>query len=94
MSKTRVTQRLIQRGSMDNLKELVEHMAKSLVDKPDHVSVDEIPGQQTTLLALKVDKEDLGKVIGKQGKTAAAMRTIIRAAGTKLNKRYHLDIVE
>jgi uncharacterized protein len=79
---------------MENLKELVEHMAKSLVDKPDNVSVDEIPGQQTTLLALKVDKEDLGKVIGKQGKTAAAMRTIIRAAGTKLNKRYHLDIVE
>lgn len=79
---------------MDNLKELVEHMAKSLVDKPENVVVDEIPGQQTTLLALKVDKEDLGKVIGKQGKTAAAMRTIIRAAGTKLNKRYHLDIVE
>lgn len=80
--------------NMDNLKELVEHMAKSLVDKPENVEVDEIPGQQTTLLALKVDKEDLGKVIGKQGKTAAAMRTIIRAAGTKLNKRYHLDIVE
>ncbi|MBC7741555.1 MAG: KH domain-containing protein, partial [Bdellovibrionaceae bacterium] len=57
---------------MDNLKELVEHMAKSLVDKPENVAVDEIPGQQTTLLAHKVDKEDLGKVIGKQGKTAAA----------------------
>lgn len=79
---------------MENLRDLVEFMAKSLVDKPDSVEVDEIPGQQTTLLALKVDKEDLGKVIGKQGKTAAAMRTIIRAAGTKLNKRYHLDIVE
>lgn len=79
---------------MDNLKELVEHMAKSLVDKPDNVIVEENPGQQTILLSLKVDKEDLGKVIGKQGKTAAAMRTIIRAAGTKLNKRYHLDIVE
>jgi predicted RNA-binding protein YlqC (UPF0109 family) len=79
---------------MESLKELVEFMAKALVDKPDNVEVDEIPGQQTTLLALKVDKEDLGKVIGKQGKTAAAMRTIIRAAGTKLNKRYHLDIVE
>ncbi len=79
---------------MDNLKELVEHMAKSLVDKPENVSVNEIPGQQTTVLALSVDKEDLGKVIGKQGKTAAAMRVIIRAAGTKLNKRYHLDILE
>ena len=79
---------------MENLKELVEHMAKSLVDKPDNVVVAEVPGQQTTLLTLTVDKEDLGKVIGKQGKTAAAMRTIIRAAGTKLNKRYHLDIVE
>lgn len=79
---------------MENLKELVEFMAKSLVDKPERVAVDEVPGQQTTVLSLRVDKEDLGKVIGKQGKTAAAMRTIIRAAGTKLSKRYHLDIVE
>lgn len=79
---------------MDSLKELVEFMAKSLVDKPDQVSVNEDPGQQTTVLSLRVDKEDLGKVIGKQGKTAAAMRTIIRAAGTKLNRRYHLDILE
>ncbi len=79
---------------MDGLKDLVIFMAKSLVDKPDSVAVDEVPGQQTILLALKVDKDDLGKVIGKQGKTAAAMRTIIRAAGTKLNRRYHLDIVE
>lgn len=79
---------------MDGLKELVEFMAKSLVDKPENVVVEELPGQQTTLLTLKVDKEDLGKVIGKQGKTAAAMRTIIRAAGTKLQKRYHLDILE
>lgn len=79
---------------MENLKELVEFMAKSLVDKPESVAVDEVPGQQTTVLSLRVDKEDLGKVIGKQGKTAAAMRTIIRAAGTKLSKRYHLDIVE
>lgn len=79
---------------MEGLKELVEYMAKSLVDHPENVEVDEVPGPQTTLLALKVDKEDLGKVIGKGGKTAGAMRTIIRAAGTKLNKRYHLDIVE
>lgn len=79
---------------MENLKELVEFMAKSLVDNPEKVAVDEVPGQQTTVLSLRVDKEDLGKVIGKQGKTAAAMRTIIRAAGTKLSKRYHLDIVE
>lgn len=79
---------------MDNLKDLVVFMAKSLVDSPEKVEVDEVPGQQATMLALKVDKEDLGKVIGKQGKTAAAMRTIVRAAGTKINKRYHLDIVE
>ena len=79
---------------MDNLKDLVVFMAKSLVDSPEKVEVDEVPGQQTTMLALKVDKKDLGKVIGKQGKTAAAMRTIVRAAGTKINKRYHLDIVE
>ena len=58
---------------MDNLKQLVEHMAKSLVDKPENVNVDEIPGQQTTLLALKVDKEDLGKVIGKQGEACSSM---------------------
>lgn len=79
---------------MDDLKELVEFMAKALVDKPEKVSVEEKPGDQTTLLALRVDKDDLGKVIGKQGATAGAMRTIIRAAGTKLKKRYHLDIVE
>ena len=67
-------------------------MAKSLVDKPDNVEVDEIPGQQTILLALKVDKDDLGKVIGKQGKTAAAMRTIIRAAGTKTESTFITSI--
>ncbi len=77
-----------------SLKDLVEFMAKSLVDNPDDVEVNEVIGEQTTVVELKVAKEDLGKVIGKQGKTAAAMRTIIRAAGTKLNKRYHLDIVE
>ena len=79
---------------MDDLKLLVELIAKSLVDQPNSVSVEEKEGQQTTLLALKVAKDDIGKVIGKQGVTAAAMRTIVKAAGTRLKKRYHLDIVE
>ena len=79
---------------MSELKDLISYVSKALVDMPDEVHVNEIAGEQTTVIELKVDKSDLGKVIGKQGKTAAAMRTIIRAAGTKLNKRYHLDIVE
>ena len=80
---------------MDNsLKELVEFMAKSLVDKPDEVEVSEVAGEQTTVVELKVSKEDLGKVIGKQGRTARSMRTILNAASTKLNKRSVLEIVE
>jgi len=78
---------------MDNLKQLVEHMAKSLVDKPDNVLVDEIPGQQTTLLALKVDKEDLGKVIGKQGRIANALRTVAKAAAMKNKRKVYVEII-
>ena len=70
-----------------SLKDLVEFMAKSLVDKPDEVSVNEMIGEQTTVVELKVAKEDLGKVIGKQGRTARSMRTILNAASTKLSKR-------
>jgi predicted RNA-binding protein YlqC (UPF0109 family) len=77
-----------------SLKDLVEFMAKSLVDKPDEVSVNEMVGEQTTVVELKVAKEDLGKVIGKQGRTARSMRTILNAASTKLSKRSVLEIVE
>lgn len=76
------------------LKELVEYMAKALVDKPEEVSVAEVDGEQTSVLELKVAKDDLGKVIGKQGRTAQAMRTILGAVSTKLRKRSVLEILE
>ena len=69
-------------------------MAKSLVDKPDEVEIREIEGDVTTILELKVAKDDLGKVIGKQGKTAHAMRSILNATATKLKKRAVLEIIE
>ena len=76
------------------MKELIEYIAKALVDNPDQVSVSEVSGDQTCVLELKVAKEDLGKVIGKQGRTARAMRTILSAASTKLKKRSVLEIIE
>ncbi len=76
------------------MKELVEAIARALVDQPDHVQVTEIEGEQTTVLELRVAKEDLGKVIGKQGKTARAMRTLLAAAGMKIRKRFVLEILE
>jgi len=76
------------------LKNLVVVMAKALVDDPDKVDVVETTGEQTTVLELKVAKEDLGKVIGKQGRTARSMRTILSAAATKLRKRSILEIVD
>ncbi|MCP4681516.1 MAG: KH domain-containing protein [Desulfobacterales bacterium] len=76
------------------MKDLIEYIAKSLVDKPDEVSVVEVEGEQTSVLELKVAKEDLGKVIGKQGRTARAMRTILSAASTKIKKRSVLEIIE
>jgi len=76
------------------MKELVLVMARALVDKPDEVEIKEIEGDVTTILELKVAKEDLGKVIGKQGKTAHAMRSILNATATKLKKRAVLEIVE
>ena len=76
------------------LKDLIEYIAKSLVDEPDAVKVTEIEGEQTSVLELKVAKEDLGKVIGKQGRTARAMRTILGAASTKVKKRSVLEILE
>ena len=76
------------------LKELIEYMARALVDNPDQVAVSEVEGQQTSVIELRVAKEDLGKVIGKQGRTARAMRTILSAASTKLRKRAVLEIIE
>ncbi len=76
------------------MKELIEYIAKGLVDNPDKVEVSEVNGDQTCVLELKVAKEDLGKVIGKQGRSARAMRTILSAASTKLKKRTVLEIIE
>ncbi|MEJ2696688.1 MAG: KH domain-containing protein [Candidatus Sulfobium sp.] len=76
------------------MKELVDRMAKALVDKPEEVVVNEIDGEKTTVYELRVAASDLGKVIGKQGKTARAMRTILSAAGTKIGKRCVLEILE
>jgi predicted RNA-binding protein YlqC (UPF0109 family) len=76
------------------MKDLIAYIAKALVDKPEEVVVTEIEGEQTSVIELKVAKEDLGKVIGKQGRTARAMRTILSAASTKINKRSVLEILE
>ncbi len=76
------------------LKELVEFIAKSLVDHPDQVEVKEIGGEQTVVYELRVAKEDLGKIIGKQGRTARAIRTLLGAASAKLKKRSVLEILE
>ena len=76
------------------LKDLITFIAKALVDRPESVEVMEVEGEQTSVLELKVAKEDLGKVIGKQGRTARAMRTILSAASTKLRKRAVLEIIE
>lgn len=76
------------------MKDLIAYIAKALVDKPEDVNVTEIEGEQTSVIELKVAKEDLGKVIGKQGRTARAMRTILSAASTKIKKRSVLEILE
>ena len=76
------------------MKELIEYIAKLLVDNPEEVSVTEIEGEQTSVIELKVAKEDIGKVIGKHGRTARAMRTILGAASMKLKKRSVLEILE
>lgn len=77
-----------------SLKEVVETIAKALVDSPDDVAVTEIDAEAAIVLELRVAPEDLGKVIGKQGRTARAMRTLLRAAGMKLRKRFVLEILE
>ncbi len=76
------------------MKELVEMIAKSLVDSPDKVQVSQLDGEQTSILELKVAPEDIGKVIGKQGGNVQAIRVILGAAGMKLKKRFILEIIE
>jgi hypothetical protein len=76
------------------MKELIEMIARALVDNPDQVSVTQVEGEQTTVLELRVAQSDLGKVIGKQGRTARAIRTLLGASGMKLRKRFVLEILE
>ena len=76
------------------MKDLVKYMAQALVDYPDDVACSEVVGEQTSVIELRVAKDDLGKVIGKQGKTAKAMRTILSAASSKIHKRAVLEIIE
>ena len=76
------------------MKELIEYIAKALVDKPEEVVANEIEGQQTFVIELKVAKEDIGKIIGKRGLTAQAIRTILSAASMKMKKRSFLEIIE
>lgn len=79
---------------MANLKAFVEEIAKALVDQPEEVAVREIEGGQVTVLELKVAAADVGKVIGKQGRTARSMRTLLAAAGMKVDRRVNLEILE
>ena len=79
---------------LGELSQLIEYVAKALVDLPDQVSVSEIAGENTTVIELKVAKSDLGKIIGKQGRTARAVRTVLNGASTKLRKRTVLEIIE
>lgn len=76
------------------MRELIEYIAKALVDNPDEVKVFEVEGEVTYVIELRVAKSDLGKVIGKEGRTARAMRTLLTAASTKLKKRAMLEIIE
>ncbi len=76
------------------MKELIEYIAKALVDNPDEVKVTEVEGEVTSVIELRVAKSDLGKVIGKEGRTARAMRTLLTASSTKLRKRAVLEIIE
>ncbi|NOY52117.1 MAG: KH domain-containing protein [Deltaproteobacteria bacterium] len=76
------------------MRELIIYVVKALVDHPEDVEVQEVQGEKTTVIELKVAQDDLGKVIGKQGRTARALRTILNAAGTKMGKRCVLEIIE
>lgn len=76
------------------MKELIKYIAEALVDNPEQVDVSEVEGERTSVVELKVAKEDLGKIIGKQGRTARAIRTILAAASAKIHKRVVLEIME
>jgi len=76
------------------MKELVEEIAKALVDHPEQVQVKSVEGEQVTVLELRVAPDDLGKVIGRQGRTVKSIRTLLGAAGMKLKKRYTLEVLE
>lgn len=78
----------------DTMKELVDYIAKALVDEVERIEISEIAGNQTNIIELKVAKEDIGKVIGRQGRTADAIRTILNCAAAKLNRRYILQIID
>ena len=79
---------------LGELSVLIAAIARALVDKPDEVSVHEVIGENTTVIELKVAKDDLGKIIGKQGRTARSIRTVLNGASTKLKKRTVLEIIE
>ncbi len=85
---------LTRRWAVSELKDLIEKIAKALVDHPGDVKVNEVEGEKSSVIELSVAKEDLGKVIGKEGRTAMALRTILIAASTKLKKRAVLEILE
>jgi predicted RNA-binding protein YlqC (UPF0109 family) len=76
------------------MKDLIKYIAEALVDYPEQVEVSEVEGEQTSVIELKVAKEDLGKIIGKQGRTARSIRTILSAASAKIKKRSVLEIIE
>jgi hypothetical protein len=81
-------------AAVEQMRELLELIAKALVDRPEDVVVTEVDGEQTTVLELKVARDDLGKVIGQQGRTARSIRTILASAGMKLKKRVVFEIIE
>ena len=76
------------------MKELIKHIVHALVDYPEQVDISEIEGKQSTVLEIKVAKEDIGKIIGKQGRNAQAIRTILNAASAKAKKRTIMEIIE
>lgn len=76
------------------MKELIEFLAKALVDRPEAVQVREIEGEKTLIIELKVAEEDIGKIVGRQGRTARALRTVLAAAATRTRKRVVLEILE
>jgi uncharacterized protein len=84
----------LEMGNDNQMKELVEFVAKALVDEVSKIEISEVTGNQTNIIELKVAKEDIGKVIGRQGRTADAIRTILNCAAAKVNKRYILQIID